>query len=230
MTKDARNKQKTRAYAAAHNLTYQQAHQALTRQAGQPDQQPKQQSRASLLSVDADELVRLVLADKAAAGIHTTEEQARRDVAFTLGMLDRYLTSEPYTPTKTDGIPLLVGPHCQHDENCATDVCQDGYAHFACRRPGCPICGAPPNSTPEHWAGDVVAQAVMSPADVARAEAHLKAFPLLRRPNDLPVLSEERFHQAYPEGLEWWDPDRCDECGAYPPEGYSCDCPVGGDW
>lgn len=136
-------------------------------------------------------------------------------------MLDRYLTSEPYSPAKTGQPPLMVGPHCQHDENCATDVGQDGYAHFACHTPGCPICGAPPNSTPEHWAGDVVAHAVMAPADVARAEAHLKAFPLLRRPNDPPVLPDGRYHQMYPEG---WDPDECDECGAYP---GSWDYPAG---
>jgi hypothetical protein len=213
---------------AEHGVTYQQALQALASQGQAQETAQAPRPAAALLTVDHGELVRLVLADKKAAGIHTTEERAREHVAFTLGMLDRYLTSEPYTPTKMDETPFATGPHCQHDDGCATDVCQDGYAWFACRTPGCPICGAPPTSTPEHWAGNVVAHAVMNPADLARAETHLKTFPLLRRPNDPPTITNERYSQMYPE--RWGQEYICDECGAYQPAGYSCTCRDEDEW
>ncbi|MFG1977058.1 hypothetical protein ACGFJC_47665 [Nonomuraea fuscirosea] len=218
MTKRSNRKEAAAAYMADHpGVTYQQALQAI---AARQERAEPARPAAALRQVDVDELVRLVLADAKAAGLTRTEEQARRDVAFTLGMLGRHLTSEPWTPGKPDQPPAVAGPHCQ-DDVCAWDVCQDGYAHHACRTPGCPICGAPPVSTPEHWACNVVAHAVMAPDDVARAEAHLKAHPLLRRPNDPPVLSDERYREMYPNR---WDPEECDECGSWMPAGYSCNC------
>ncbi|MEU6718242.1 hypothetical protein ABZ897_42815 [Nonomuraea sp. NPDC046802] len=137
-------------------------------------------AEATLLAVYTGELVRLVLADKKAAGITITEERAREQVAFTLSLLRRFLTSEPLPARPKAGDRQLGGPHCSHKE-CGTGVCQNGYAWHVRRKPGCPVCGGPPNNTPKHWAGDIVAHAAMTPADLERAEAHLKAYSLLRR-------------------------------------------------
>ncbi|MFI6909749.1 hypothetical protein ACIBKY_51400 [Nonomuraea sp. NPDC050394] len=213
----------TRALAAQEGVSYQQARATLLARTTTADPSAPTPARsAAVLTIgDLDELVRLVQADKQAAGITVTEDNAREHVAFTIAMLKRYLTSEPLPPAPaTEDQPRIYGPHCPHDDDCATDVCQDGYAWHACHTPGCPICGAPPVSTPEHWAGDVVAHAIMSPADVARAEAHLRAFPQLRRPHDPPTISNERYYQA--TGGEAGYP--CGECGGWVPDGYSCDC------
>jgi hypothetical protein len=202
VTKHGNRKAKVTAYAAEHGLTYQQALQAITPAAPAPE--PVQPPRAVLLPVDVDELVRLVLADKAAAGITITEERARQDVAFTLSLLRRYLISEPLPALPKVNDTRSSRPHCSH-ENCAMTVCQDGYAWHACRKLGCPVCGGPPNNTAEHWAGDVVAYAVMTPADLVRAEAHLKAYPLLRRPNDPPTIPDERAYAAYDDPRDDYD-------------------------
>lgn len=70
---------------------------------------------------------------------------------------------------------------------------RDGYAWSPCLTQGCSICGAPPFTAPEHYSGSVVALALMSGEDRARAVAHQQAFPLLRRPNDPPTIPDDRF-------------------------------------
>ena len=97
----------------------------------------------------------------------------------------------------------VYGPHCSHDE-CSWITCDGtGLVEFHCRKPGCPYCGAPLITEPEHWAGDPARVAAMTPDEQARVGAHLDRYPLIRRgPGD----SDERLHQPdEPESDESYD-------------------------
>jgi hypothetical protein len=98
----------------------------------------------------------------------------------------------------------IYGPHCSH-EDCSWITCgETGLVEFACRKPGCPHCGAPAATEPEHWAGDPARVAAMSAEDRARVAAYLAKYPMVSRgPDD----NAERLNGAEPEPDEYEDYD-----------------------
>jgi hypothetical protein len=81
--------------------------------------------------------------------------------------------------------PLAIyGPHCSHEE-CSWITCDGtGLVEHPCHKPGCPHCGAPAPSEPEHWATDPARVAAMPSEDRARVARYLDAYPLVRRGPD----------------------------------------------
>jgi len=90
----------------------------------------------------------------------------------------------------------VYGPHCSHEE-CSWITCDlSGLVEFPCRVPGCPHCGAPPATAPEHWASAPARFAAMSPAAQERARAYWRRYPLARRPSDGPTATDGRLRRA----------------------------------
>ncbi|MCP2337878.1 hypothetical protein [Actinomadura rupiterrae] len=108
---------------------------------------PADQPLTPDMDVDVQELMRLERQDLATSGITLTDQRARERVELTIALMRRYMTSAPWSPPPRPDRGLL-GPHCSHHDDCAMDVCQDGYAWNPCHTPGCPICGGPPVQRP----------------------------------------------------------------------------------
>jgi hypothetical protein len=102
---------------------------------------------------------------------------------------------------------IVYGPHCSHDE-CSWITCDDsGLVEFPCHKPGCPHCGAPPVTDPEHWAGDLARVAAMTPGDQARVTAYLARYPMVRRGPDDSDVRLSLVDDSEEDDEPWPDPD-----------------------